>query len=155
ASARAGPAHTCLVSGDVTQASEGLVAAASAPVRATGDLFALLTSITLLARLQVLQGRLRQAATTYEQVVHVVPGQEMLRVLVGSAGYYFGRGDLLREWNDLDEASRLLAQGMELVEGTLTVDAHVVTQGYMALTRLQQARGDHNGALATLDAFTQ
>ena len=67
ASARVGPAHAFLVSGDVTQASEDLVAAALAPVRAIGDLFALLTSITLLARLQVLQGRLRQAATTYEQ----------------------------------------------------------------------------------------
>jgi LuxR family maltose regulon positive regulatory protein len=79
----------------------------------------------------------------------------MLRVLVGSAGYYFGRGDLLREWNDLDEASRFLAQGMELVEGTLTVDAHVVTQGYTALARLEMARRDYSRALATLDAFTQ
>ena len=51
ASARVGSAHTFLVNGDVTQASEDLVAAASAPVRATGDLFALLTSMTLLARL--------------------------------------------------------------------------------------------------------
>ena len=154
-SARVGPAHAFLVSGDVTQASEDLVAAALAPVRAIGDLFALLTSITLLARLQVLQGRLRQAATTYEQVVHVVPGQEMLHVLVGSAGYYFGMGDLLREWNELDEASRHLSQGMELVRGTLTVDAHVVTQGYTALARLQMARRDASLALATLDAFTQ
>src|SRR5207248_1270446 len=83
-----------------------------------------------------------QAAATYEQVVRVVPEQEMLHVLVGSAGYYFGLGDLLREWNDLDEASRSLAQGMELVKGTLTVDANIVTQGYVALARLMQARGD-------------
>ncbi len=154
-SAATGPAHAFLVSGDVTQEVEDLVAATAAPLRATGDLFALLTSMTLLARLQVLQGRLRQAATTYEQVAHVVPGQEMLQVLVGSAGYYFGLGDLLREWNDLDEASRSLAQGMELVRGTLTVDAHVVTQGYTALARLEMARGDYSRALATLDAFTQ
>ena len=144
-----------MVSGDVTQEVEDLVAATAAPLRATGDLFALLTSKTLLARLQVLQGRLRQAATTYEQVVHVVGGREMLQVLVGSAGYYFGLGDLLREWNDLDEASRSLAQGMELVGGTLTVDANVVTQGYTALARLEMARRDYSRALATLDAFTQ
>jgi len=155
ASAATGPAHAYLVSGDVTQASEDLVAASSAPVRASGDLFALLTSITLLARLQVMQGRLRQAAITYEQVVQVVPEQEMLRVLVGSAGYYFGLGDLLREWNKLDAAEHTLMQGLELVRGTLTVDAQVVTQGYMALARLQQARGDSNRALATLDAFAQ
>src|SRR5437764_671634 len=155
AAAMVGPAHAYLVSGDVTAASEDLVAAASAPVRATGDLFALLTSMTLLARLHTLQGRLRQAAATYEQVVQVVPQREMLQVLVGSAGYYFGLGDLLREWNDLDEASRSLAQGMELVKGTLTVDANVVTLGYVALARLMQARGDYKGALATLEAFTR
>jgi len=154
-SATTGPAHAFLVSGDVTQEVEDLVEATAAPLRATGDLFALLTSMTLLARLQVLQGRLRQAATTYEQMVHVVPGQEMLQVLVGSAGYYFGLGDLLREWNDLDAAERFLAQGMELVRGTLTVAAHVVTQGYATQARLQQASGDYHGAIATLDAFAQ
>src|SRR5207237_2776410 len=46
ASARVGPAHTFLVNGDVTQASEDLVTAASAPGRARGDLFSLLTSRT-------------------------------------------------------------------------------------------------------------
>ncbi len=154
-SAMVGPAHDYLVSGDVTAPNEDLVAATSAPVRATGDLFALLTSMTLLARLHTLQGRLRQAAATYEQVVQVVPDREMLHVLVGSAGYYFGLGDLLREWNDLDEASRSLAQGMQLVKGTLTVDANIVMLGYGALARLRQARGDYKGAFATLDAFTQ
>ena len=79
----------------------------------------------------------------------------MLRVLVGSAGYYFGLGDLLLERNELDAAEHFLAQGMELVKGTLTVDAHVITQGYMALARLLQARGNYSGALATLDAFAQ
>jgi ATP/maltotriose-dependent transcriptional regulator MalT len=155
AGAALGVAQAFLVSGDVTAEVERLVAATAAPLRATGDVFALLTSITLLARLQVLQGRLREAAATYEQVVHLVPGQEMLHVLVGSAAYYFGLGDLLREENDLDEASRFLAQGMELVGGTLTVDANVVTQGYTALARLEMARRDYSRALATLDAFTQ
>ncbi len=155
AGAALGLAQAFLVSGDVTAEPERLVAATAAPLRATGDLFALLTSITLLARLQVLQGRLHQAAITYEQVVQVVPGQDMLQVLVGSAGYYFGLGDLLREWNELDAAEHSLAQGMELVKGTLTVDAHVITQGYMALARLLQARGNYSGALAILDAFAQ
>jgi LuxR family transcriptional regulator, maltose regulon positive regulatory protein len=155
AAAAVGPAQAFLVSGDVTAEVERLVAATAAPLRATGDLFALLTSITLLARLQGLQGRLREAAATYEQVLHLVGGQEVLRLLVDSAAYYFGLGDLLREWNDLDAAEHSLAQGMELVRGTLTVDATVVTLGYVALARVQQARGDSSGALATLDAFAQ
>jgi LuxR family transcriptional regulator, maltose regulon positive regulatory protein len=155
AAAALGPAQTFLVSGDVTAASQRMIAATAAPLRATGDVFALLTSITFLARLHILQGRLREAAATYEQVLHLVPEQEVLRFLVGSAAYYFGQGDLLREWNDLDAAERFLAQGMELVRGTLTVDALVVTLGYTALARLKQARGEYNAALATLDALAR
>ena len=155
AGAALGLAQAFLVSGDVTAEVERLVAATAAPLRAAGDVFALLTSMTLLARLHGMQGRLREAAATYEQVLHLVPGQEALQFLVGSAGYYFGLGDLLREWNDLDAAERFLAQGMELVRGTLTVDATEVTLGYVALARLFQARGDYNKALALLDALAQ
>jgi hypothetical protein len=32
--------------------------------------------------------------------------------LVGNPAYYFGMGDLLREWNDLDAAEHHLEQGM-------------------------------------------
>ena len=150
ASVRVDAAHAYLVSGDVTPASERLVAEVVASVGASGDLSATLRGITLLARLQVLQGRLRQAAATYREAAHVAPGQESLQALVGSPAYYFGIGDLLREWNDLDAAERHLVQGMEEVWGTLTVDAKVVTQGYISLARLKQARGDDTGALATL-----
>jgi len=46
-------------------------------------------------------------------------------------------------------------QGMGLVKETATADAEMITRGYLALARLQQARGESNQALATLDAFTQ
>src|SRR5262249_29134676 len=58
-----------------------------------------------------------------------------------------------REWNDLDAAERLLSQGMELIAGALTVDADVVTRGYVALAALKQARGEYAGAYAVLDGF--
>jgi hypothetical protein len=35
--------------------------------------------------------------------------------LVGNPAYYFGMGDLLREWNDLDAAEHHLEQGMDPV----------------------------------------
>ena len=106
-------------------------------------------------RLQVLQGRLRTGAHTYEQAMQVTPGRERLQTLVNSADYYFGMGDLLREWNKLDEAEQHLTQGMDLARGTLTVYAEIVTLGYTALARLQQARGNFQGALATLSAFAE
>jgi len=42
---------------------------------------------------------------------------------------------------------------MELVQGTLTVDADVVLLGYLSKARLQQALGESAGALATLEEF--
>src|SRR5438876_8598664 len=44
---------------------------------------------------------------------------------------------------------------MELVRGTLTVYAEIVTLGYTAFARLLQARGNYQGTLATLQAFTE
>jgi hypothetical protein len=53
--------------------------------------------------------------------MRVTPEREGLQALLNSADYYFGLGDLLREWNKLDEAEQYLSQGMELVRGTSTV----------------------------------
>jgi LuxR family transcriptional regulator, maltose regulon positive regulatory protein len=147
--------HAYLVSGDVTRDSERRAAEVIAPLRASGNLFTLLRSITNLARLQTLQGRLRQAAATYAEALQVPPGPEGLRALVGGPAYYCGLGDLLREWNDFDGAQRHLQKGLELVTGALIVDAETVALGYVALARLQQARGEHLEALATLQEVAQ
>ena len=141
------------VSGDVTPATEHEVAAAVALIRTSDNPFTAVSSICLLARLHVLQGRLRQAAATYAQVVQAVPRPEVLQTMFTSLSYYFGLGDLLREWNDLDAAERHLVQGMALVNETLTVEPFVAMLGYTALARLQQARGNTREALATLDAL--
>jgi LuxR family transcriptional regulator, maltose regulon positive regulatory protein len=155
ASAMVSAAHAYLITGDVTSASIGLLEAMLAPARASSDLYMVLRSITLLARLQVLQGQLRKAATTYEDAVQVVPEQNILRALSAAPAYYFGSGDLLREWNKLDEASGYLMDGMELMRGTVTVFADDVTLGYIALARLGQARGEYGKAIAMLQTFTQ
>jgi hypothetical protein len=60
------------VSGDVTGASESAVASVIAPLRASGNRYAGLLRTTNLARLHVLQGRLRQAASTYEEARETV-----------------------------------------------------------------------------------
>jgi LuxR family transcriptional regulator, maltose regulon positive regulatory protein len=113
------------------------------------------SSITVLARLHVLQGRLRQAAATYAQVVQVVSRPEVLQTLYTSLYYYFGLGDLLREWNDLDAAERHLVQGMALLNETLTVKPYGAMLGYTTLARLRQAHGNSREALAVLDRLVQ
>jgi LuxR family maltose regulon positive regulatory protein len=146
-------ARAYLVSGDVTPASEREVAAAVALNRTFNNPFATVSSMTLLARLHVLQGKLRQAAATYEQVAQVVPQPEILQNMFNSILYYFGLGDLLREWNKLEVAERHLAQGMALVMEPLTVEPFVAVFGYTALARLMQARGNTREALMTLETL--
>jgi LuxR family maltose regulon positive regulatory protein len=144
-----------LMSGDVTAATEHEVATAVAFASASGNLFSTVGSITLLARLHILQGKLRQAAATYAQVVQAVPRSEVLHTFLTSLSYYFGLGDLLREWNDLEAVEQHLVQGMALINETLTVEPFVVMLGYTAQARLEQARGNSHKALATLEALAR
>ncbi len=155
ASAMANLGQTYLVTGDVTPGLESRVTEVVAPVRASGNVSATLRSLTLLARLHVLQGKLHQATATYREVTQVAPGQKDLGVVIGSPAYYFGMGDVLREWNNLDAAEDHLAQGMDQLRGTLSVDAEVITLGYTTQALLKLARGDYGRALATLDEFEQ
>jgi LuxR family transcriptional regulator, maltose regulon positive regulatory protein len=147
-------AHDYLMSGAVPSATEQLIAEVVAGARAAGDLVLQLRSITLLARLQVLQGRLQQAAITYGNVLRIVATPDMLGFLPGGAAYCFGLGEILREWNDLDGAENQLKQGVETLGGSLLVAAEDVTLGYLSLARVQHARGDDDGARASLAAFS-
>jgi len=144
--------RTFLVNGNVTRDSERLVRSVIAPLRAPGgNQYAALSSMTNLARLHMLQGRLRQARATFEEAMQVESDSAKMQQLYGGPAYYFGMGDLYREWNDLEAAQSHLEQGMELVQGTLPVDADVILFGYLNMARLQQALGDGNGGLATLE----
>ncbi len=142
-----------LVSGDVTLTTEHEVAAAGALARIAGNLLSTVRSICVLARLHVLQGKLKQAAVTYAQVAQEVPLPEVLRTMFICFSYYFSWGDLLREWNALDTAEEHLTQGMVLINEALPLEPWVAVLGYTALARLLQARGKSRAALATLDAL--
>jgi LuxR family maltose regulon positive regulatory protein len=142
-----------LMSGDVTLATEHEVSAAVAFIRPSGNQFSIVSSTCLLARLHVLQGRLHQAAAAYEQVAQMVSRPEVLQTMFSSIFYFFGLGDLLYEWNELDAAERHLMQGMALVKETRPVEPFVAILGYIALARLLQASGKTHEALATLDAL--
>jgi LuxR family maltose regulon positive regulatory protein len=147
-------ADAYLVSGDVSPANEDLLAAVVAGARSSGHAFLLLISLDRQARLYLLQGKLRRAESIYGQTVQEI-GQEVLQVLPGSPGYYFSLSNLVREGNRLEEAERLLLQGMELLSGPLMTSGDDVLLGYTALARLQQARGDYSSAVSTLDTFMQ
>ncbi len=146
-------ASTYLVDGEMTPATGRFVMATVASVRDLGNLPTTLRSISNLARLQLLRGGLRQAASTIEQVRHLASGPEGLQALLNGVDYYFILGELLREWNQLERAEQLLEQGMDLDRGAVTAEAEMITRGYVALARLQQACGRSTHAYQTLDAF--
>jgi LuxR family maltose regulon positive regulatory protein len=146
-------AHAFMVTGDVRPASERQVAAVVPAARAAGNRFVVLRGLTLMAQLQILQGRLHAAAATYRQAAQLAPEPGGLQRLIGSAAYYFGLGDLHREWNDLAAAEEYLAGGMERILADVTPNAQYFELGSIALARLQHARGDHIGAHATLERF--
>jgi LuxR family maltose regulon positive regulatory protein len=138
------------VTGDVTEAAERRAVAAVAPIRATGSVIGLVGAVANVARLQVLQGRLRAAAATYGELVAGTGGRDELRGLHGGLAYFVGLGELHREWNELDVAEDYLAQAMALLPGRQTVDAEDVALGYLALARVQLARGERAAARDTL-----
>jgi LuxR family maltose regulon positive regulatory protein len=146
-------ASAYLVDGDLTPAAERLIVDTMASVRDLGASPATLRSLSNLARLHLLQGRLRQAASTIERVIQLTSGHEGLQALLNGADYYFILGELLREWNELARAEPLLERGMAVDQGAMTAEAEMILRGYLALARLQQARGRGAQALQTLDAF--
>ncbi len=148
-----GVASAYLVSGDVTATNESQLTRIVASTSASNFQLATFRVLTLLARFHVLQGRLHQAATTYAGAMQVMQAEEK-PVLGNSSHYYFGLGDLLREWNELEKAEQHLAQGMELVR-TYMIDGADLWLGYATLTRLEMARERYDQALATLDDFEQ
>ena len=146
-------AHAYLLDGDVTPAMERKIR--DIVMRASIADYPLVhfRSLTMLARFQTLQGRLNDAAHTYEEAGQAVPGTQVLQVLTASAAYCFGMADMLREWNRLEEAEHLLAQGMALIRGRQSVFADDIWLGFLTQARVQYARGAYTDALATLDAF--
>lgn len=140
------------VTGDVRLTSERRALAAVGPIRASGNLLATLSAIVNVARLQTLQGRLRAASATYQELVLLAGGPDKIRSLHGGLPYFVGLGELYYEWNELDEAGEFLSQAMASGLGTKTIDAEYVVLGHLALARLQQAQGESALAHQTLAA---
>jgi LuxR family maltose regulon positive regulatory protein len=140
--------------GDVTRSAERRVMAAIGPIRESGNRVGHLGAVINLARLHELQGRLRAAAATYRELVQIAGGPDNLRSLHGALPYLVGLGELHREWNELDRAGEHLSEAVAPRPGGGTIDAEYVTLGYLALARLQHARGEAAQAQATLVTFS-
>jgi LuxR family maltose regulon positive regulatory protein len=129
-----GQAHYC--AGNTDTAEQVLVDAIQT-TRAAGHGAAYLNACHYLAQLRVLQGRLHEASTIYEQATRFA-GEQETPVQAGTE--YTGLGDLKREWNQLEAAAIDIQKGLELAEAGDFI--HFLTEVYPARVRLAIAQKD-------------
>jgi LuxR family transcriptional regulator, maltose regulon positive regulatory protein len=153
AAAKSNIALSYQVTGEVNADDERPLEEAIAAFSAAAALVPLLNFINRLGRFQTMQGRLKAAAATYLTAAEAISGPDGRRGVLETAGYHVGLGLIHLQWNDLDSAEHHLMRAVELIAGAFTVEADVVTDSYLYLARLQQARGQPAAARATLDEF--
>jgi LuxR family maltose regulon positive regulatory protein len=129
--------------GDMVAASRA-IHEASRISRYAGNDYTRLFALSTLAQLQVEQGHLSEGARTYRQVIQeaeTIRGQ--LATVTGWA--YIGMGEVLREWNEIDEGVRSVIEGIE--RGQQGGNESLIASGYTTLARLKLAQGNVDDAL--------
>ena len=126
------------------EAASVAFAEAGALGRRAGHDYVALSAMASRAHLQLARGRLREAGDVLSALGYAAERGAELLPAVGSVR--IGMGELLYEWDDLDAAERHLTEGVELAGRT--GDVEILMWGHIALSRVRQAQGDAEGALA-------
>jgi LuxR family maltose regulon positive regulatory protein len=106
---------------------------------------------TYLAGVHIRLAHLRKAQGCYEQALEIATDPQGRRLPVAGMAM-IGLGELMREWNDLETASRYLAEGIELARQWSKFAA---LEGYITLARVKQAQGDADGAREAIEEARQ
>ena len=110
--------------------------------QAAGNSYAAFMATFELAQMQARQGYLHQADQSYQQALELVAERGGREASIGPI--YVGRGELQREWNDLDTAAHSLQEGIAHCQQT--GNASIMLLGHITLARVKQAQGDAAGA---------
>ena len=103
------------------------------------------------AELRRREGKLGQARDLYRQTLQLATEASGDRLPIAGQAL-MGLGEIAREWNDLDSATRYVLEGVELA-GRWTQAATL--DGYFTLARIRQAQGDWAGVQEALQAMRQ
>jgi LuxR family maltose regulon positive regulatory protein len=117
-------------------------------VRLAGYISSAIGGAIVLADIQIAQGHLHEAMTTYERALQwaMEPGAPVQR---GAADMYVGMSALHREHNDLETATQYLLTSQAL--GELAGMPQNPYRWCAAMARIREAQGDLDGALDLLD----
>jgi LuxR family transcriptional regulator, maltose regulon positive regulatory protein len=134
-------------SGDL-EAARRMTADGMANVRLAGYISSAIGGASVLADIQIAQGHLHEAMTTYERALRwaTVPGAPVQR---GAADMYVGMSTLHREYNDLKTAHQHLITSQ--AQGEHAGSQQNPYRWHAAMASLREAQGDLDGALDLLD----
>jgi LuxR family transcriptional regulator, maltose regulon positive regulatory protein len=134
-------------SGDLEAAYRTIVDALMA-FQMTGNIVAAISGTYGLAEIRMDQGRLREAARTYQEALRltVEHGEPTLR---GTADLYLGLSGLHLEWGDLEAAREYLLKSEELSVHAALPDWPY--RCYVAKARIEEAQGKLHDAFDLLD----
>jgi len=131
--------------GDMAQASQAY--AEAIPIcQAAGNIMAAMMAAELLVQLLMIQGQLQRAAEVCQQM-QIDAGRPEARSHQRKLApdlVCMSMGDVLYEWNELDDAEAYVRQGIE--QGKRGGFFQAVVYGQILLARVLQARGDMSGA---------
>jgi LuxR family transcriptional regulator, maltose regulon positive regulatory protein len=114
---------------------------------AAGGTTAIPLVVPLLARIRLMQGRLHEAADLCRETLKPI-NKKGTSFFYMAGSLHIILGEILREWNELEEAEAQIREGMRVNEPWQMVTADAL--GFVALARVQEAQGNITGAIATL-----
>jgi LuxR family maltose regulon positive regulatory protein len=135
--------------GDLLAAAQALDRAIDI-ARKAGDSHVAVTNLCDLTRLQILRGKLHEAAATCRRALRLANDyarQSGWRLPV-TGHVYTHLSRVLREWNDLETAIRLATEGVELCRKWGW--SELLVHGGIYLAETLQATGDTDGALGVI-----
>jgi len=104
--------------------------------------------VPLLARIYLMQGRLHAAASLCREYLDPLK-EKGIRFIYSAGGMNVFLGEVLYEWNCLEEAERQVREGLHANEPW--VDIMTDAWGLLALTRVLRAKADYAAALQYVD----
>jgi LuxR family maltose regulon positive regulatory protein len=134
-------------SGDL-EAAHRTFADGLATLQMAGNIPDAISGTLVLADIRIAQGRLHEAASTYERSLQLAKeqGEPVMR---GTADLYVGMSELHREQGDLQAATQHLLRSKELGERAGLPENRY--RWRVAMARILEAQGDLDGALDLLD----
>lgn len=107
---------------------------------------------TRLAQLLMAQGRLKEAADVWRDALRrAMDARGQISPFSGLP--HAGLGNILCEWNQLDEAESQLKQGLELGRPWSNLDTLFLA--HAGLARIQESKGDYEAALGSWEELRQ